>query len=56
MNDDVSSVDENPISLPRSFNTDAWTAVILDVLHKVIGHGTDVTLRPAARHDHVIAY
>ena len=28
----------------------------LDVLDEVVGHGADVTLRSAARHDHVIAY
>ena len=56
MHDDVSGIYEDPVSLPHSFNAGAWTAVLLNVLDNVIGHGADVTLRPAACHDHVIAY
>src|SRR5262245_18400018 len=56
MHDDVSGIDEDPVSLPHSFNADAWTAVLLDVLHEVIGHGADVTLGAAARDDEIIAY
>src|SRR4029079_3664648 len=56
MHDDVSGVDENPVTLPHSLDADAGTAASLDVLHEVVGHGAHVTLRSAARHDHVIAY
>src|SRR4029079_6169816 len=56
MHDNVSGIDEDPVSLPHSLDADAGTAASLDVLHEVVGPGAHVTLRSAARHDHVIAY
>src|SRR4029078_3356075 len=56
MHDNVSGIDEDPVSLPHSLDADAGPAASLDVLHEVVGHGAHVTLRSAARHDHVIAY
>jgi hypothetical protein len=56
MHDDVSGIDQDPIPLAHSLDADARTASLLDILHEVVGDGADVTLRSAARHDHVIAY
>src|SRR5690242_11387378 len=56
MHDDVAGIDQDPVSLPHSLDADTGTAALLDIFHEVVGHGVDVTLRSAARHDHVIAY
>src|SRR6185503_13447347 len=55
MHDDVAGVDQHPVALPHALDTDAGTTRVFQVLDQVVGDSADMTLRPAAGHDHVIA-
>src|SRR5262249_1061138 len=56
VHDHVAGVDQHPVALPNTLDTDARTSCLLNVLDQVFGDGADVALRPAAGHDHIIAY
>ena len=55
MDNHVAGVDQYPVALPHAFDTNARTARTFNVLDEVFGNSTDMALRPAAGHDHVIA-
>jgi hypothetical protein len=55
MHDHIAGIDQYPVALPHALDTNARTARIFDVFDEVIGNSTDMALRPAAGHDHVIA-
>jgi len=54
VNDDVAGVDQHPVAMRRAFDAgvDADLAQIFDYS---IGNGPDMAVRPAGRHDHVVA-
>jgi len=56
MHNYVAGIDQDPIALAHTLDPDAGTARFLHVLDQVVGNRADMALRPAAGHDHVIAY
>jgi len=55
MHDDIAGIDQHPVPLPHALDTDAGTTRVFQALDQVVGNSADMTLRPAAGHDHVIA-
>jgi len=55
MYDHITGVDQHPVALSHAFDANARNAGAFDVFDQAIGNSTDMALRPAAGHDHVVA-
>ena len=56
MNNHVPGIDQHPITLTHTLDPNAGATRFLHVFDQMIGDSADMALRPAAGHDHVIAY
>src|SRR5262249_39815198 len=50
----AAGVDQPPAALPRASDANAGPPRLFNIFDQVIGNSTDMTLRSAAGHDHVI--
>ena len=54
MNDDVARIDQHPIAMRHAFDA-GRNAGFVQILDDPVGHRSDMALRPAGGHDHVVA-
>ena len=54
MNDDVASVDQDPVAMRHTFDLSV-NADFAQIFDHSIGHRSDMAVRSAGRHDHVVA-
>src|SRR5262249_60995359 len=50
----VAGVEQPPAALPHAFDANTGPPRLFNIFDQVIGNSTDMTLRSAAGHDHVI--
>ncbi len=55
VNDDVSGVDQDPVTIAKTFNFGRSEPSSFQIAQKVIADGRDMTVRTTGRYNHVVA-